>query len=60
MTGRADSTEMPGELVKVIDQRFIAADGRTIMLSTVAYPRDRYDTFVFRMSLTADHPPTER
>lgn len=49
-----------GELVKVIEQRFIATDGRTIMLSTVAYPRDRYDSFFFRMSLTDERIAAER
>lgn len=41
----------PGELVKVIEQRFQAADGTLIMVSAVSYPRDRYDAFVFRMTL---------
>lgn len=44
----------PGDLVKTVHQRFIAADGRVIMISDVSYPRDRYDAFVFRMSLTGD------
>jgi GntR family transcriptional regulator len=43
----------PGELVKTVDQRFFAADGRTVMVSNVSYPRDRYDAFVFRMSLSS-------
>lgn len=42
----------PGDLVKTVRQRFITADGRVIMISDVSYPRDRYDAFVFRMSLT--------
>jgi GntR family transcriptional regulator len=41
----------PGSLVKTIRQRFLAADGTLIMLSDVSYPRDRYDTFLFRMKL---------
>jgi GntR family transcriptional regulator len=43
----------PGDLVKTVQQRFITADGRVIMISDVSYPRDRYDAFVFRMSLTS-------
>jgi len=42
----------PGDLVKMVHQRFLAADGRVIMVSNVSYPRDRYDAFVFRMALT--------
>ena len=45
---------MPGELVKTVHQRFIADDGRVVMVSDVSYPRDRYDAFVFRMSLATD------
>ncbi|WP_283139727.1 GntR family transcriptional regulator [Rhizohabitans arisaemae] len=41
----------PGDLVKTVNQRFLADDGRVIMISDVSYPRDRYDAFVFRMSL---------
>ncbi|MFI6818713.1 GntR family transcriptional regulator [Nonomuraea sp. NPDC050328] len=41
----------PGDLVKAVNQRFISEDGRVIMISEVSYPRDRYDAFVFRMSL---------
>jgi GntR family transcriptional regulator len=41
----------PGDLVKTVHQRFFAADGRLIMVSDVSYPRDRYDAFLFRMSL---------
>lgn len=41
----------PGDLVKTVNQRFLAADGRIIMISDVSYPRDRYDAFVFRMAL---------
>lgn len=42
----------PGDLVKTVHQRFQAPDGRTVMISDVSYPRDRYDAFVFRMSLS--------
>lgn len=42
----------PGDLVKTIHQRFLTPEGRLIMLSDVSYPRDRYDSFVFRMALT--------
>ncbi|KAB2380658.1 GntR family transcriptional regulator [Actinomadura montaniterrae] len=41
----------PGDLVKTVHQRFIAADERVVMISNISYPRDRYDAFVFRMSL---------
>ncbi|WP_371781710.1 GntR family transcriptional regulator [Streptosporangium subroseum] len=41
----------PGDLVKTVQQRFLSADGRIIMISDVSYPRDRYDAFVFRMAL---------
>ncbi|MEU4226008.1 GntR family transcriptional regulator [Nonomuraea sp. NPDC026600] len=41
----------PGDLVKTVQQRFLSADGRIIMISKVSYPRDRYDAFVFRMAL---------
>ena len=44
----------PGDLVKTVHQRFLAADDRVIMISEVSYPRDRYDAFVFRMALTSD------
>ncbi|WP_410640702.1 GntR family transcriptional regulator [Amycolatopsis sp. lyj-346] len=40
-----------GELVKSVHQRFIDADGRVVMVSDVSYPRDRYDAFIFRMTL---------
>ncbi|WP_019630204.1 GntR family transcriptional regulator [Actinomadura atramentaria] len=40
-----------GDLVKTVHQQFIGADKRVIMISDVSYPRDRYDAFVFRMSL---------
>lgn len=46
----------PGELVKTVHQRFLAADGRLIMMSDVSYPRDRYDAFLFRMVLRAKSP----
>jgi GntR family transcriptional regulator len=41
----------PGELTKTVHQQFFAADGRTIMVSDVTYPWNRYDAFVFRMPL---------
>ncbi|MFG1942753.1 GntR family transcriptional regulator [Nonomuraea sp. NPDC048826] len=41
----------PGDLVKTVHQRFLSADDRTIMISSVSYPRNRYDAFVFRMAL---------
>ncbi|MEV4457354.1 GntR family transcriptional regulator [Microbispora sp. NPDC049633] len=41
----------PGDLVKTVHQRFFTADDRTIMISDVSYPRDRYEAFVFRMAL---------
>jgi GntR family transcriptional regulator len=41
----------PGDLVKTVHQRFLSGDNRTIMISDVSYPRDRYDAFVFRMAL---------
>lgn len=40
-----------GELVKSVRQRFIDANGSVVMVSDVSYPRDRYDAFVFRMTL---------
>jgi GntR family transcriptional regulator len=42
---------MPGDLVKSVHQRFISAENRILMISDVSYPRDRYDAFVFRMTL---------
>ncbi|MBP2322412.1 GntR family transcriptional regulator [Kibdelosporangium banguiense] len=44
----------PGDLVKTVRQRFMTADGQVIMISNISYPRDRYDSFVFRMKLSAD------
>lgn len=44
----------PGDLVKQVHQEFSTADGRVIMISDVSYPQDRYDAFVFRMSLTPE------
>ncbi|MFI6391506.1 GntR family transcriptional regulator [Nonomuraea sp. NPDC050540] len=41
----------PGDLVQTVHQRFFAADRRTMMISDISYPRDRYDAFVFRMRL---------
>ncbi|MEU7769488.1 GntR family transcriptional regulator [Nocardia sp. NPDC049190] len=44
--------EVPsGELVKTVHQRFLMNDGRVLMVSDVSYPRDRYESFVFRMTL---------
>ncbi|MFI0800513.1 GntR family transcriptional regulator [Amycolatopsis lurida] len=40
-----------GGLVKSVHQRFVDADGGVVMVSDVSYPRDRYDAFVFRMTL---------
>lgn len=44
----------PGDLVKTVRQRFLTPDNRVVMVSNVSYPRDRYETFVFRMALTAE------
>ncbi|MFE3001079.1 GntR family transcriptional regulator [Nocardia sp. NPDC059246] len=44
----------PGDLVKTVHQRFLAADDRVLMVSDVSYPRDRYDAFVFRMALNPE------
>jgi Transcriptional regulators len=41
----------PGDLVKTVRQRFMTGDRRTIMVSDISYPRDRYDEYVFRMRL---------
>lgn len=41
----------PGGLVKSVYQRFIAPGDQVVMISYVSYPRDRYEAFVFRMSL---------
>ncbi|WP_103348686.1 GntR family transcriptional regulator [Amycolatopsis sp. CA-128772] len=41
----------PGDLVKTVHQKFSAADGRVLMVSDISYPRDRYESFVFRMVL---------
>ncbi|HJP73508.1 MAG TPA: GntR family transcriptional regulator [Pseudonocardiaceae bacterium] len=43
-----------GDLVKTVHQKFTMADGRVIMISDVSYPKDRYDAFVFRMTLSPD------
>jgi GntR family transcriptional regulator len=48
----------PGDLVKAVHQRFFTADGRLIMVSDVSYPRDRYDAFLFRMTLRPDSQRT--
>ncbi|MFI2559432.1 GntR family transcriptional regulator [Nocardia farcinica] len=39
-----------GDLVKAIRQRFLR-HGRILMVSDVSYPKDRYESFVFRMTL---------
>ncbi|GIM87890.1 GntR family transcriptional regulator [Salinispora arenicola] len=44
---------IPGDLIKTVHQRFFASDDRVVMISDVSYPRDRYDSFVFRMPLSA-------
>lgn len=44
----------PGDLVKSVHQQFFDADGRVIMMSNVSYPQDRYDAFVFRMTLNPE------
>lgn len=44
---------IPGDLIKAVHQRFFTSDGLVIMISDVSYPRDRYDSFVFRMTLNA-------
>lgn len=44
----------PGDLVKTVHQKFSTRDQRVIMVSDISYPRDRYDAFVFRMSLDHD------
>ncbi|MEU1428126.1 MULTISPECIES: GntR family transcriptional regulator [unclassified Nocardia] len=41
-----------GDLVKAVHQRYLGSDEQVLMLSDISYPRDRYDAFVFRMSLT--------
>ena len=43
-----------GDLVKTVHQKFTMVDGRVVMISDVSYPKDRYDAFVFRMTLTAN------
>jgi GntR family transcriptional regulator len=50
---------IPGDLVKTVHQRFIAADGRIVMVSNVSYPRDRYDAFLFRMVLRPASPAND-
>ncbi|CAM4497420.1 GntR family transcriptional regulator [Nocardia ninae] len=41
----------PGDLVKAVHQRFLTTDDRVLMIADVSYPKDRYDSFVFRMTL---------
>lgn len=43
-----------GELVKTVHRRFLDRDGRALMISDLSYPLNRYDAFVFRMTLTDD------
>lgn len=50
----------PGDLVKTVHQRFFAPDGRLIMLSDVSYPRDRYDSFLFRMTLRSESQHSDK
>lgn len=40
-----------GETVPTIQQRFLTSTDEAVMVSTISYPRDRYDAFVFRMKL---------
>jgi GntR family transcriptional regulator len=40
-----------GDLVKTIRQRYLITSGRVVVVSDVSYPRDRYDAFVFRITL---------
>lgn len=47
-----------GELVKAVHQLFIASDERVVMVSDITYPRDRYDAFVFRMTLPPEPQTT--
>lgn len=44
----------PGDLIQTIRQRFLANNGRAIMISTVTYPRGRYRALVFRMALPVE------
>ncbi|KZB84071.1 GntR family transcriptional regulator [Amycolatopsis regifaucium] len=41
----------PGEIVKTVHQKFTTEDGDVVMISDISYPRDRYDAFVFKMTL---------
>jgi GntR family transcriptional regulator len=41
----------PGEFVKAVYQRFLLPDGQVLMIADVSYPKDRYDSFKFRMAL---------
>lgn len=43
----------PGEAVITIRQRYLTGD-RTVMLSDITYPSDRYAAFVFRMQLSEE------
>ena len=48
----------PGDLVKTVRQRFLAADGKLVMISYISYQQGRYDAFLFRMPLRRDAPET--
>jgi GntR family transcriptional regulator len=41
----------PGETAPTIQQRFLTSNDEAVMVSTISYPRDRYEAFVFRMKL---------
>lgn len=47
----------PGDLIKAVQQRFLASAGQVLMVSNISYQRDRYDSFVFRMSLPPSDAP---
>lgn len=47
-----------GELVETVHQVFVAGDGRVVMVADISYPRDRYDAFVFRMTLQPEPQTT--
>lgn len=40
-----------GELVKSVYQRYLGPGEKVLMISSVSYPRNRYDAFLFRMAL---------
>lgn len=39
------------DLIKAVHQRFLTPNDQVIMISDVSYPRDRYESFLFRMAL---------